>query len=280
MATYDLPSQNNINLSYAALGIFGVLLLPSVYITWKHGKAGIICWPIFVSFFGLRFVSDAYLIIHKDDVEEPNTVTLMTNAGSIVCLSLTLIGMVYEAVSIVPSPSRRLGRKIMLGVTHLANTVGIGMAAYAGKADENEPGGVKNETLNKIGNLLIFLVMVVVLFWLWPAAKRVLAARQETNYKAAKVLLIAVVPGTVLQLIRLSYSLTYAFNRIPSLDPVTGSFATRLILMFGTQLFIVLVVIAGGWMSKDVRPNSQVKVRGEANGASISLVDHQDGRVV
>lgn len=95
--TNNLPSNNTLNLSYAALGIFGALLLPSVYITWKHGKAGIICWPIFVSFFVLRFVSDAYLIIRKNDPEEPTTVTMMTNAGGIVCLSLTLIGMIYEA---------------------------------------------------------------------------------------------------------------------------------------------------------------------------------------
>ncbi|KAJ4327635.1 hypothetical protein N0V84_001884 [Fusarium piperis] len=107
----------------------------------------------------------------------------------------------------------------MLGVTHLGNTVGIGMAEYSGKPDDDAAGGVKNKTLNKIGNLVIFLVMVVVLFWLWPATKGVLSVRQEVNYKASKALVMTSGPGIVLHLIRLSYSLTYAFNRIPSLDP-------------------------------------------------------------
>lgn len=97
MASNNLPSQASVNLSYASLGIFGALFLPAVFIAWKHGKAGIICWPIFVSYFGLRFASDAYHIMRRHDTQEENTVTLMTNAGSIVCLSLTLIGMVYEA---------------------------------------------------------------------------------------------------------------------------------------------------------------------------------------
>ncbi|KAM5349517.1 hypothetical protein ACJ41O_006022 [Fusarium nematophilum] len=254
----NLPSTESVNLSYASLGIFGALLIPAVYITYKHGKPGMICWPIFVSYFGLRFASDGYHISRRNDPEESTTVTMMTNAGSLACLSLTLIGMVYEAL--VPSPSRRLGRKVILGVTHLANTVGIGMAAYAGEPDESAPGGVKNENLNKIGNCLMFLVMLFVLGWLWPAGRRVFAARHEANYRAAKALLIAAGPGTVLQLIRLSYSMTYAFNRIPSLDPVTGSFATRLILMFGTQLCIVIVVEIGGWFSKGVRPEPQVRV--------------------
>ncbi|KAH7020375.1 hypothetical protein EDB80DRAFT_562272 [Ilyonectria destructans] len=275
MASNNLPSQASVNLSYASLGIFGALFLPAVFIAWKHGKAGIICWPIFVSYFGLRFASDAYHIMRRHDTQEENTVTLMTNAGSIVCLSLTLIGMVYEAVCLIPTTSRRMGRKIILGVTHLTNTIGIGMAAYAGKADPDESEGVKNAMLNKIGNLLMFGVMIGVLFWLWPAGKRVFSARQDVNYKAAKALIMAAGPATVIHLIRLSYGVTYAFNRIPSLDPVTGSFATRLVLMFGTQLLVVLVVLVGGWFSKDAVPQPQVRVDDrsiEINDASTSLV--------
>ncbi|KAK7408445.1 hypothetical protein QQX98_009372 [Neonectria punicea] len=270
----NLPSTESINLSYASLGIFGALFIPALYITYKHGKPGMICWPIFVSYFPLRFASDAYHIVRRNNPEENNTITMMTNAGSIVCLSLTLIGMVYEALNLTHSTSRRLGRKVILGVSHLVNTIGIGMAAYAGKPDENADGGVKNTMLDKIGNCLIFLVMVGVLFWLWPIGKRVFSERQDTNYKAAKALIMAAGPGTVLQLIRLSYSLTYAFNRVPSLDPVTGSFATRLILMFGTQLCVVIVVLVGGWFSMDARPQPQERVNSatEMNDASTGLV--------
>lgn len=90
------PSADKIHLAIASLIIFGLLLFPAIWITWKHGKRGMICWPIFVSFFPLRFVSDAWQIAQRNEPEIPNTVTIMTNAGSIACLSLTLIGMVYE----------------------------------------------------------------------------------------------------------------------------------------------------------------------------------------
>lgn len=178
-------------------------------------------------------------------------------------------------LNLTPSTSRRIGRKVILGVTHLTNTIGIGMASYAGESDEGASGGVKNTMLNKIGNCLLFLVMVAVLFWLWPVGKRVFSARHDANYKAAKALIMAAGPATVLQLIRLSYNLTYAFNRISVLDPVTGSFATRLILMFGTQLCVVIIVIVGGWFSKDARPRPQERVSSEStemNDASTNLV--------
>lgn len=91
------PSADIINLVIADLAIYAVLFFPTVYITWKHGKAGMVCWPIFLSYFGIRFTSDAYQIVHRSDPLLPNTVAIMTNAGSLACLSLTIIGILYEA---------------------------------------------------------------------------------------------------------------------------------------------------------------------------------------
>lgn len=95
-ASLPPPSSDIVNLAIADLVIYAVLFFPTCWITWKHGKNGMVCWPIFVSYFGLRFASDAYLIAHRADPLLPNTVAIMTNAGSLACLSLTIIGMLYE----------------------------------------------------------------------------------------------------------------------------------------------------------------------------------------
>lgn len=92
----DPPSANKINLAIAELVLYVLLLLPVIWITWKHGKAGMTCWPILVSYFALRFVSDAYQIANRNEPELPNVVVIMTSAGSIACLSLTIIGAIYE----------------------------------------------------------------------------------------------------------------------------------------------------------------------------------------
>lgn len=98
----DPPSASIINLTIADLVIYAVLLFPVIRITWKHGKSGMVCWPIFLSFFALRFVSDAYLIANRHKPQIPNPVVIMTNAGSIACMSLTIVGVIYE-VYVAPS---------------------------------------------------------------------------------------------------------------------------------------------------------------------------------
>lgn len=90
-------STNVINLAIADLIIYALLLPPTIWITWKHGKAGMVAWPIFVSYFGLRFIADIYQIVNQDKPLIPSAIVLFTTAGSIACLTLTLIGVIYEA---------------------------------------------------------------------------------------------------------------------------------------------------------------------------------------
>ncbi|KAJ4253889.1 hypothetical protein NW762_010287 [Fusarium torreyae] len=71
----DPPSASIINLTIADLAIYAVLLFPVIRITWKHGKSGMI----------------------------PNPVVIMTNAGSIACMSLTIVGVIYEVYVAPPS---------------------------------------------------------------------------------------------------------------------------------------------------------------------------------
>lgn len=91
------PSIPVIHLAVIELVIYALSLPLAVYIAWKHGKNGMTAWPIFVSFLGMRIVSDAYQIANRTQPNLPNVLMIMTNAGSVTCLQLTLIGIVYEA---------------------------------------------------------------------------------------------------------------------------------------------------------------------------------------
>jgi hypothetical protein len=74
MSTYTLlpPSTSIINLPIADLVIYAILFVPTVWITWKHGKTGTVCWPIFLSCFALRFTADVYLIVPRHGPEAYN----------------------------------------------------------------------------------------------------------------------------------------------------------------------------------------------------------------
>ena len=86
-----------VNLACADLAIYILLLPPTLWITWNHGKLGMVTWPVLLSFLAIRYVADIYQIIQRHDPLIPNVVYIMTKAGSIACLTLALIGIIYEA---------------------------------------------------------------------------------------------------------------------------------------------------------------------------------------
>lgn len=91
------PSEQVIHLTQADLGISCVFLLLCGYITWQHGKTGMVCWPIFITAFIARIIADAYLLANQDDPLIPSAVSTMTDAAVVTCVSLAIIGTVYQS---------------------------------------------------------------------------------------------------------------------------------------------------------------------------------------
>ncbi|KAF4459903.1 hypothetical protein FALBO_13337 [Fusarium albosuccineum] len=252
------PSAGSIDLSITALVIFGILFFPTVYITYKHGKPGMMCWPILVSFFLMRFAYDIEHILRRNEPDIPTAVTMITYPGIVVCLAYTIIGMIFEAMNLVSTPSGRWSRKAVLGVIHLGTLLGVALASLGGTPSKERPGQVTNPTIEKAGNIIMLVMMLVVLGWWWHAAQRVFSAMQETNFGAARALVIAALPGVFIQLIRQVHGVYFAFTRDATLDPITGSLGTKIILMFVPQLCIVVIAVASGWMSKNARPRPKI----------------------
>lgn len=90
-------TEECIGLSWAALIIFSVLLFPTLYITYRHGKAGRNTWPILVTFFIFRIVSDAYYLSRQNEPDVPTTLAMVASAATTATLSLTIIGLIYES---------------------------------------------------------------------------------------------------------------------------------------------------------------------------------------
>lgn len=162
--------------------------------------------------------------------------------------------------TILPVSWKGWDQRILLAVTHLTNTSGIAMATYGGAPSTT--GGVFNAVLNKTGNLLMILVMLIVGVWIWSSWRRVNTFSDHVNYRNARWLLIAACASWPFQMIRLVYNTTYAFDRIASLDPVMGSFATQFVLLFLLHLAVVLIAVAGGWLSQHVTDKKQISYDG------------------
>lgn len=150
-------------------------------------------------------------------------------------------------------------QKIMLGVTHLFNTGGIGVATYASAPSATNEGGVMNKNLNGIGSLILLFVVFAVCGWMWPTWRKIRRySGIHPNAAPARKMLWAAVAAMPFWLVRLAYVTTYAYEHLPSLDPVMGSFATKLVLLFGTYLGTSAALLAGGWLGMSKMPAGTV----------------------
>lgn len=142
-------------------------------------------------------------------------------------------------------------------MTHLANTGGIAVATYGGAPSATGKGGVANQELSRIGNLMMLFVLFTVCGWMWPTYKKITHYSRMGNHpnaRAAQFLLWGGAAAMPIWLGRLSYMCVYAFNRQNiSLDPVMGSFAVKM-LLFGTLWGAATALTAGGWFSKANMP--------------------------
>lgn len=141
---------------------------------------------------------------------------------------------------------------LMLGITHLVTTAGITMATYGGSPNSDKPDGVAASTLDKAGNCMMVAVLVVTCGWWALTLRRVLLVRVQVVWPLARMMLLAVGVGIPFLAVILAHNTTYAFDRMASLDPVMGTFATTLVLGFGAQLAVTISFMIGGWLSRNV----------------------------
>jgi hypothetical protein len=92
------------------------------------------------------------------------------------------------------------------------------------------------------------LILLAVCVWIGMTWKRVMAISTHPTFWPALLMLIAACVGIPFQMIQLAYRTTYSFEPDSTLDPVMGTFATKLLFFFFTQLGLSIAVTVGGWM--------------------------------
>lgn len=276
------PSHAVLGLAYTETAIASLVLFTAAAIVWGHGRAGMMCWPIFLLAPIAVLVADVYLIFNQDKplMEIPDAVWVTTEAIVMACVSLTLVGVVYEwyvisgpssssstnlflldpithardffnhdSNTILPSPSKAQKQKALLGLAHLVNMLGIVMGAYGGTPDGTGEAGVRNKALNRAGNLLMLFVLLLVCGCMWPTLRTIRhhESMAHPNAEPARRLFWAGLVAMLFWIVRIGYNCVYAFVPKTELDPVVGSFAVKLVLLFGMWMGASVALCVGGW---------------------------------
>lgn len=90
-------SGDRIDFAVVEVVMYAIMLPVTLYIAWKHGKRGQVCWPILALFLMTRFIADGFIIADSSDVVLNAIASSFTTSISIMCLTSTLLGMSAEA---------------------------------------------------------------------------------------------------------------------------------------------------------------------------------------
>ncbi|KAI9699255.1 MAG: hypothetical protein M1820_007227 [Bogoriella megaspora] len=282
-ASFPPPSMSVIHLAIAELTIYALFLPPMLWITWKHGKAGLMTWQIFVSFLIIRYIADISQIVDRKKPNLPNAVSVITNSGSIATLILTLIGIIFEANVILPSKPRRWTERAILVVSHIVTGVTIGIATAGGAPDPKKTGLPMNPTLEKVGFVSLLVVLLSLFPWAYYTRLRIKGSEPHPNCHAAMSMLWAAVIGIPFELVRVLYGMTYAFDhKILALDPIMGTFLTKFELIFLPELGVAVCVLAGGWLGMRHKAKAEGLVIDHGTNASRDneVWDHKMGEAI
>ncbi|OAQ96159.1 hypothetical protein LLEC1_02118 [Akanthomyces lecanii] len=244
---------SSINLAIASVTVHAVLVPVVAWITWKHGKKGLVCWPLLLSYLATRIAGDVYIVARRHEPGVGNTFTSTVDAGLVTCLTLALMGVVYEVNIVSRRKPQWLRQRIILGTDHLINIAGIGIASYGGTHDDSTESGIKNAMLAKVGHLVVVAALVMLCGWLGWTARHIWSIRSTRTYFGTYVMLLTGGVALGFHAIRVAHEVTFAFSRLGSLDPVSGSLATKLVLVYGAELCVVLLMIVGGVCGKNLR---------------------------
>lgn len=130
--------------------------------------------------------------------------------------------------------------------------------------------GVINAVMNKCGNLLMLLCLVLTYLWMIPTYHKIqrYADLGHPNATPARHMFWATFFAMPYWAVRLAYGAVYAFRHdTASLDPVMGTFETKFVLVFGTWLLASLALSVGGWLGMRKVP------RGPADALQLSFAD-------
>ncbi|KAI1608955.1 hypothetical protein EDD37DRAFT_612258 [Exophiala viscosa] len=240
-----MPLDKTTDLSIAELAIYITLIPPTAWLFFKHGRRAFLAYIYLLIFQSLRIVA-AGLQINAHNEHKTSTTGSILDAVGLSPLLLAFSGFLYELGRYYAPPTqtpRRMHFEEIL--IHFGASTGIALAAVGGSnltKSNATPSSISSaHHLQEGGSVLLLLT------WAGIAYLCVRLCRNMGGFGGLIVLLL--VAGLCIG-IRAVYSVVYAFDHSASVNPITGKFAIKLILVFMVQLLAVMALLATGFLTR------------------------------
>lgn len=282
--------SNTSILSSVELALY-ILLVPSaLFIAYRHGRHGILGYFYLNISIAVRIAAAiCQLIDNKNNnnttTTTPSRATLILSSIGLSPLLLATSGILHELhnylLLLASSPTASSKKSHWLLVIqiqiHTLCTVGmilliLGSIHLAEAKSSSEANAAYK--LRSAGAVLWFVTwlgLMQYIAWLFFRFHRVQQQEKKENYRSTTALrnwtLVALLFGGAKVVYAAVYTLDHADAAI---NPITGSFAIKVVLVVGVQFFAALAMVIGGWMSRGVVLDYQ-KQRSKARRADATI---------
>jgi len=261
--------SNTSILSSVELALYALLIPPALFIAYRHGRHGILGYFYLNISIAVRIAAAICQLIdnkNNNTATTPSRATIILSSIGLSPLLLAASGILHELhhylllASATTSPSKMSRWPLFIQIQiHTLCTVGmillilgsIHLADAKSTSDANA--AYKLRSAGAVLWFVTWLGLIQYIAWLFFRFHRVQQQEKKNNYRSTTALrnwtMVALLFGGAKVVYAAVYTLDHADTAI---NPVTGSFAIKVVLVVGVQSFAVVAMIVGGWLSRGI----------------------------
>jgi hypothetical protein len=261
-----MPLSNTSILSSVELALYTILVPPALFIAYRHGRHGILGYFYLNISIAVRIAAAISQLVNSNNSNNSDpaaTLSLTTAILSSIGLSplvLAISGILHElhhylhqASATTTSKKNRSRWALFLQVQiHTICTVGmvllilgsIHLAEAKSTSDANA--AYKLRSAGAVLWFVTWLVLVQYIAWLFFRYRGIKGDVFRSTSALRNWTLVALLFGGAKVVYAAVYTLDHADAAI---NPITGSFAIKVVLVVGVQFCAALAMTVGGWMS-------------------------------
>ncbi|KAH8811410.1 hypothetical protein F5884DRAFT_273453 [Xylogone sp. PMI_703] len=237
------------HLALAQLIIYAILALPILFITFRHGKAGLLGWFYCFAFCTLRLVGSGMQVSASKKGTTNTTAAIISSIG-LSPLLLATGGILHEARAYRQSRPNVKIEWILTLFIHISITAGLALVAAGVSSANSQADASTHKTLAKVGIIVLLLSWGLICAFTLGSFLSSQWDSQALGYRDGTLLLYGVVCSLPFTCIRLIYATVSLFVGSATLNQVTGSLAIRVCLGMLPELASILVFVIVGLLTR------------------------------
>ena len=277
--------SNTSILSSVELALYALLVPLALYIAYRHGRHGLLGYFYLNISIAVRIAAAICQLIDNNNTITPSIATAVLSSIGISPLLLAVSGILHElhhylllqASSTNADNEKKSRWPLFIQIQiHTICTVGmtlliIGSVHLAeAKSSSGANAAYKLRSAGAVLWFVTWLGLMQYIAWFFFRYRRM---QQETKSFRSTILLrnwtlVALLFGGAKVVYAAVYTLDHADTAI---NPINGSFAIKVVLVVGVQLFAAVAMVIGGWMSLGIVSEHQ-KQRPKARIANTTIL--------